>query len=67
MEQEEVRKMVKLAKAKNDDIYYKHFAEYLEMTEHGFYNWLNRYYNLSNEKLSKLKDVVIDLALDYID
>lgn len=64
MKQYEVRKLVKLAKAKNDDIYYKDFAEYLDITQHGFYNWLKGYYELSDDKLYKLIDVVVDLAMD---
>ena len=53
-----------MAKAKNDDIYYKDFAEYLDITQHGFYNWLKGYYELSDDKLYKLIDVVVDLAMD---
>lgn len=64
MEQYEVRRMVKIAKAKNDDIYYKDFAEYLNITQHGFYNWLKGYYRLSDDKLERLRDVVVDLAMD---
>jgi hypothetical protein len=64
VEQYEVRKMVKIAKAKNDDIYYKDFAEYLNITQHGFYNWLKGYYRLSDDKLERLRDVVVDLAMD---
>ena len=64
MKQYEVRKLVKLAKAKNEDIYYKDFAEYLDITQHGFYNWLKGYYELSDDKLYKLIDVVVDLAMD---
>lgn len=59
-----MRKQVKLAKALNEDIYYKDFAEYLGVTEHGFYNWLNEYYDMSEEKMRKLKDVIIDLVVD---
>lgn len=59
--QEILRKQVKIAKACNDDIYYKDFAEYLDITEHAFYNWLSGYYELSNKKAAKLNDVVIDL------
>ena len=50
-----------MAKAMNDDIYYKDFASYLDMTEHAFYNWLNGYYKLSRANVLKLRDVVIDL------
>lgn len=60
----DVRKMVKLAKAKNDDIYYKDFAEYLGITDHSFYNWLNGYYELSEDKIEKLLDIVIELSID---
>ena len=65
-EQEKIRKLVKIAKALNDDIYYKDFADYIDVSEHGFYNWLNGYYNLSKSKLDKLEDVVVELAEDYI-
>ena len=58
--QDNLRKQVKLAKACNDDIYYKDFAEYLEITEHAFYNWLNGYYNLSDKNARKLRDLVVD-------
>ena len=64
MKEYDVRKMVKLAKAKNDDIYYKDFAEYLGISNHGFYNWLNGYYELGEEKERKLLDIVIELAID---
>lgn len=63
-EQEKIRRKVKVAKALNDDIYYKDFAEYIEVTEHSFYNWLNGYYNLSKSKIEKLEDVVGELAED---
>lgn len=59
--QDNLRKEVKLAKACNDDIYYKDFAEYLDITEHAFYNWLNGYYNLSDKNIKKLHDLVVDL------
>lgn len=64
MQQEFLRKQVKIAKALNDDIFYKDFADYLEITEHSFYNWLKGYYNLSSKKEQKLRDIVIDLAVD---
>jgi hypothetical protein len=61
MKQEELRKLVKIAKACNDDIYYKDFADYLGITIHSFYNWLKGYYDLSYKKLKELEEVVIDL------
>ena len=63
-DQEKIRKKVKLAKALNEDIYYKDFAEYLNISEHSFYNWLKGYYDLCAKKLLKLEDVVVDLAID---
>lgn len=59
--QDNLRKKVKLAKACNIDIFYKDFAEYLEITEHSFYNWLNGYYELSQNNAKKLNDLVVDL------
>ena len=64
MTQEDVRKLCRIAKALNEDIYYVDFAEYLDISAHGFYNWLNGYYNLNNDKLWKLYDVIVDLAKD---
>ena len=60
----EIRKLVKLAKAKNDDIFYRDFADYLNISRNGFYNWLKGYYDLSNSKAEKLLEVVIELAMD---
>lgn len=60
--QEFLRKATKIAKALNDDIYYKDFAELLGMSENGFYNWLDGAYNLGKEKYNTLYDVVIPLA-----
>ena len=59
--QDNLRKKVKLAKALNDDIYYKDFAEYLEISEHAFYNWLCGYYKLSRRNYRKLNDIIVDL------
>ena len=64
IDQEKMRRQVKLAKAMNDDIYYKDFAESLDMAEHSFYNWLNGYYSLSESKLHKLNDIIVDLVVD---
>ena len=63
-EQYELRYLVRLAKAKNEDIHYKDFADYLEITDHSFYNWLKGYYSLSRTKANKLKELVYDLAMD---
>ena len=62
--QEEMRKKVKMAKAMNDDVYYKDFANYLCISQNSFYNWLKGYYNLSNKKADKLEEVIVDLIQD---
>lgn len=59
--QERLRKIVRLAKAYNDDIYYKDFAEFLGITEHSFYNWLKGYYEFGADKAKKLESIIIDL------
>lgn len=66
MDQDFLRKQVKLAKVCNDDIFYKDFAKYLEIKEHSFYNWLNGEYKLKNDKAKKLYEIVIDLIDDDI-
>lgn len=63
--QEQLRKEVRLAKALNDDIYYKDFAEFLDITEHAFYNWLSGYYSLNRSNSNKLHELVIDMIDDY--
>ena len=60
-QQDRLRKQVRLVKAEYDDIYYKNFAEYLDINEHSFYNWLNGYYDLSADKERKLEEIIIDL------
>lgn len=62
MNQDELRKYVKIAKALNDDILYKDFAEYLSIDHNSFYNWLHGYYQLNSSNAKKLYDVVIDLV-----
>ena len=62
MDQDNLRTMVKLAKANNDDIYFNDFAKYLGITDHAFYNFLKGYYDLSEKKAKMLQDVVIDLC-----
>lgn len=62
--QDFLRKQVKIAKALNDDIYYKDFAEYLGITEHSFYNWLHCYYELNSNNANKLYDIIVDLVTD---
>lgn len=59
--QENLRKQVKVAKACNDWLYFNELAATLEITDHSFYNWLNGYYELSSKKAAQLEDIVIDL------
>ena len=59
-----LRKEVRLAKACNDDITYKDFADFLEIEHKSFLNWLSGAYNLSSSNERKLHDLVIDL-IDY--
>ena len=59
--QDILRKQVKYAKAEYDDITYKDFASYIDITEHSFYNWLHGYYDLSAPKKKKLQEIVVDL------
>lgn len=62
MKQDYLRKEVKLAKALNDDIFYKDFAESIDIAEHSFYNWLNGEYELSYQKERYLHDIVYELS-----
>lgn len=39
-------------------IAYKEIAQYLEISRNSFYNWLNGYYELSNEKEQHLKEII---------
>lgn len=60
--QDELRKQTRIAKACNEDITYKDFAESIGLTINSFYNWLNGYYELSSTKAKYLEDIVINLA-----
>lgn len=52
-----LRKRVKLIKALQG-ITYKELAEYLEISQKSFYNWLNGYYELSIENQNRLKEIL---------
>lgn len=63
MKDEELRKRVRILKAtKAIDNYYE-IAEFLEITEKSFYNWLSAYYTLSDEKKKLLNLIIDDLTL----
>lgn len=55
-----LRKECKLLKA-FQGISYKEIAEYLEITQDGFYCWIKGYYDLSNRKQQRLKMIIEDL------
>lgn len=54
---EELRKDVKLLKALQG-VSYKEVAEYLEIRQDSFYNWLKGYYEFSEERQRRLLDVI---------
>ena len=58
--QDKLRKEVKQLKAFND-ITYKEISEYLEIQKNSFYNWLRGYYDLSDEKTDRLKEIICNL------
>ena len=60
--QDQLREETRKAIAVNHGIFtYKDLAEYLDITIHSFYNWLNGYYNLSNKKAMALQSFISDL------
>ena len=52
-----LRKEVKLLKALQG-ISYKEVAEFLEIRQDSFYNWLKGYYEFSEERQRRLLDVI---------
>lgn len=61
MKQDNLRRIVRLAKANNEDISYKDFAESIDISINGFYNWLSGSYELSYQKAKQLEDIAINL------
>lgn len=61
IDQEKLRKKVKIAKALNDDWSYKAMSEVIGITDHAFYNWLHGFYKLSSRKVLDLESLVDDL------
>ena len=57
---ESLRKQVKILKAL-ENISYKEIAEYLEINQNSFYNFINGQYNLSQEKAERLQEIIINL------
>ena len=52
-----LRKDVKILKALQG-VSYKEVAEYLEIRQDSFYNWLKGYYEFSEERQRRLLDVI---------
>lgn len=55
-----LRKECKLLKAMQG-ISYKEIAEYLELKQDSFYCWIKGYYDLGENKLRQLKEIVSNL------
>lgn len=58
--QETLRNEVKYLKL-FQNIKYSEISDYLEIKRNSFYNWLNGAYNLSDEKIERLKDIITNL------
>ena len=52
-----LRNQVKMLKVLQG-VKYKEIAEYLEIRQDSFYNWLKGYYELGDEKQRRLLDVI---------
>ena len=63
MNDNELRKKVRMLKATEAIENYYELAELLGMTEKSFYNWLGGYYNLGYEKKQLLNTIANDLYL----
>lgn len=60
---EYLRKEVKLLKALQN-IQYKELAEYLEIKQDSFYNWLKGYYNFGEPRQKQLQEVISAIKED---
>lgn len=61
MQQDNLRRIVRLAKANNEDISYKDFAESIDISINSFYQWLSGSFKLSYKKAKQLEDIAINL------
>lgn len=57
---DELRKEVKLLKALQG-VSFKEISEYLEIRQDSFYNWLKGYYELSDKKQERLREILGNL------
>ena len=60
MNQRILREKVKIAKSMNIGLFYKDFAEILDINSNSFYNWLKGYYSLSQKKTDELDSILSD-------
>lgn len=60
MTNETLRTECKVLKALQN-VSYKEFAEYLEIKQQSFYNWLKGEYDLCQEKQQKLFEIITNL------
>ena len=60
MNNEKLRTEVRKLKV-YQDIQYKEIAEYLEVKNSSFYNWLKGQFNLSQEKQNRLSEIIDNL------
>jgi succinate dehydrogenase flavin-adding protein (antitoxin of CptAB toxin-antitoxin module) len=63
MNDETLRKKVKMLKATEAIDNYREVAELLEVADGSFYNWLRGYYNLGSEKKQRLITIIADLTI----
>lgn len=63
MNDEILRKQIKLLKANGSIKNYYEVAELLELNIKSFYNWLNGYYDFKNERKKCLLGIINDLLI----
>lgn len=63
MNDNELRKQVRILKAIGQIDNMSEIAEMLDINVHSFYNWLNGYYNFGNIKKTLLTNIVNDLSI----
>ncbi|MCM1265421.1 MAG: helix-turn-helix domain-containing protein [Candidatus Gastranaerophilales bacterium] len=64
MNDNDLRKQIRILKAVEQIDSYAEVAEMIDIHVNSFYNWLNCYYNLGSEKKRLLKDIIDCLSID---
>ena len=54
---DDLRKQVKELKC-YQEISYTELSEYLEVSRNAFYNWMNGYYSMSDERKTRLQEII---------